>query len=318
MALDPQSERNIALKKLFAKAHTANTKGAANESIASQISIAANQVIGRVIPSNPATAISMGLAEQIEAVLVEDLTSNGKSYRCYFPSGYAGHFGSSVEGSPIGLTTFAIPFFYKNEGVQTDNSGGYTARLFDDGDEIFAVDSRDWVFDPFAVLITSEENLNLGSTGTMLLYLYTGPTVQSHIDDTNNPHNVTARQVGGVSEWQSNTSYEEGDLIFIDRFSVYSDTDFLNGIYVCITSHTSDSVSFINDRNNWKVLNSGYEHDQAVSLSDWQVDHNLGRYPTIMVIDSSGFLIEGEIEHVSRDRFFVRFNSPQTGKVYCT
>lgn len=318
MALDAQSERNIALKKLFAKAHTGNTKGLANESIPSQISIAANQIIGQEINSDPATAVSDGVAEVIEVDLVLDATSNGKSYRCYFSAGYNGHFGSGVAGDPIGDSTFAIPFFYNNVGVELDNTGGYAARLFDNGSEIFAVDSRDWVFDPFAALITSEENLDLGSTGTMYIYVYTGSSVQDHIDDTDNPHNVTARQVGGISQWQAETSYLIGDIIYIDRTSSYGDVSFTNSIYVCISDHTSDASSFFSDQANWKVLNSGYEHIQSVASTSWQVDHNLGRFPSVMVTNSSNLMIDGEIDHSNTNRLFVKFNTPLAGRVYCT
>tara|TARA_B100001778_G_scaffold334976_1_gene350071 strand:+ start:7152 stop:8108 length:957 start_codon:yes stop_codon:yes gene_type:complete len=318
MALDAQSERNIALKKLFAKAHTGNTKGVPNESIASQISIAANQIIGQSIDSDPAQAVADGVAEVIEVDLVLDGTSNGKSYRAHFPSAYSGAFGAGVAGDPVGESTFAIPFFYNNVGVELDNSGGYTARLFDNGSEVFAVDSRDWVFDPFAVLITSEEDLNLSTTGTMYLYVYTGDTVQDHIDAQDNPHNVTARQVGGITEWQSSTGYEIGDIIYIDRTSSYGDANFTNSIYVCISDHTSDGSSFFNDQANWKVLNSGYEHVQSVASTSWQVDHSLGRFPSVMVTNSSDVLIDGEVEHSNTNRLFVRFNKPLTGRVYCT
>jgi hypothetical protein len=190
--------------------------------------------------------------------------------------------------------------------------------LFDNGNEIFAVDSRDWVFDPFAVLVTSEENLDLGSTGTMYIYVYTGSSIQDHIDNTNNPHNVTPRQVGGITEWQPETSYVVGDIIYIDRTSSFGDVSFTNSIYVCISNHTSDDSSFFNNQVNWKVLNSGYEHIQSVASTSWQVDHNLGRFPSVMVTNASNLMIDGEIDHSNTNRLFVRFNTPLSGRVYCT
>lgn len=318
MALNATSERNIALKKLLAKAHTGNTKGAPNESIASQISIAANQIIGQIINSDPTVAVLDGVAEVLEVDLVLDGTSNGKSYRCHFPAAYSGFFGTGVQGDPIGNTTFIIPFFYNSTGVSLDNSGGYTARLFDNGSEIFATDAADWVFDPVAGLITSEDNLDLGSTGTMYVYLYTGDTVQTHIDNQSNPHNVLPKQVGGMSLWQTSTEYSVGEFIYYDRTSTLGDANFSNGIYVCITTHTSDASSFNADQANWKVLNSSFEHVQPVGSTDWQVDHELGRYPVVMVVNTSGDMIEGQIDHSTTNRLFVRFNNAQTGRAYCT
>lgn len=309
MPLESQSERFIALKKLFAKAHTANTKQAANESIASQVSIAANQIIGSSIPSNPQDAVNLSLAEVVEVSLIEDPTSNGKSYRCVFPAGYNGHFGSgpSIEGEPVGSYTFSVPFFYKNVGVELDNSGGYSPRLFDNGSEIFSTDPSDWVFDPFACLITSEDNLNLGSTGTMYLYLYIGPSVQSHIDNQDNPHNITPSQVGGISEWQPSTSYRIGNFAY-----------YINTIYKCLVDHTSDASDFQNDENNWLALNSSYIHVQSVPSLNWQVNHGLNRHPTVSVTDLFDNQIEVEVSHATNNRLFVNVNKLQAGKVYCT
>lgn len=318
MALTPQSERFIALKKLFGKIHSGNTKQPANESVASQISISANQIIGQEIDTDPAVAVAASIVEVLEVDLVLDATSNGKSYRCYFPAAYSGSFGAGVQSTPIGDTTFAVPFFFNSTGVLLNNLGGYSARLFNNSSEVFATDSSDWFFDPFASIITSEDDLSLGSTGTMYIYLYIGDSVQDHISSVSNPHSVTARQVGGIVEWQTSTAYSISDLIFIDKDSSFGDASFMNGIYVCITGHTSDSSNFTTDSANWKVLNSGYEHVQGSGSTDWQVDHNLGRFPSVMVTDSSDTEIMAEIEHITTSQLFVRLNSSITGRVYCT
>jgi len=318
MALTSQSERFIALKKLFGKIHSGNTKQPANESVASQISISANQIIGQEINSAPATAVSDGIVEVLEIDLVLDATSNGKSYRGYFPAGYSGFFGGGVASTPVGDTTFVVPFFFNSSGVLLNNLGGYSPRLFDNSSEIFATDSSDWFFDPFASVVTSEDDLNLGSTGTMYVYLYIGDTIQDHISNESNPHNVTARQVGGIVEWQVSTNYTVSDLVFIDKDSSYGDVSFMNGIYVCTSSHTSHASDFTSDSANWKILNSGYEHAQGIASTDWQIDHNLGRFPSVMVTDSTDTEIMVEVEHTTINQLFIRSNSAITGKVYCT
>tara|TARA_B100000614_G_scaffold262903_1_gene299873 strand:- start:42383 stop:43336 length:954 start_codon:yes stop_codon:yes gene_type:complete len=315
MAFEAATERNIALKKLLAKAHTTNNKGVNNEAIASQISIAANQIIGEVIPSDPATAYHLGLVEFVEAELELDNTSSGKSYRLKFPDDYGGDFGSGSQGLYIGDVTFAVPFFYNDNPVQSDDSGGYQPRLFDNGVEVPLLDASDWFFDYFACLLTSEDDLSLGSTGTVQLYIYTGTTVQDHIDDTANPHNVVPSQVGGIALWQPFTEYSSGSFVYYDLSSSLGDSNFSNGIYVATSSHTS-SAAFSSDQANWKALNSSFQYDQGVGASTWTIDHNLNRYPTITVLSSSGFQIEPEVEYVNLNRVTLRFSPAASGTAY--
>lgn len=130
--------------------------------------------------------------------------------------------------------------------------------------------------------------------------------------------NVPRRAISaGIREWQAGTSYLIGDLVYFNLTSSYGDANFSNSMYVCRISHTSDSV-FSSDSDKWKVLNSGYEHVQNVAATNWQVDHSLGRFPSVMVTNSLNEMIDGKIEHSNKNRLFVRFNKPLIGRVYCT
>jgi len=317
MAFESTTERNISLKKLLAKAHTANTKGFNNEAISSQISIAANQIIGEVIFEDPSTSSHTGLIEYVEAELELDATSDSKSYRCKFPVGYNGFYGAGAVGDYIGDYTFAIPFFYNSIPIESDDSGGYQVRLFDNGAEIALLDASDWFFDYFSCLVTSEDNLSLGSTGTMRIYLYTGSTVQDHISSTDNPHMVTSSQVGGVVEWQPFTSYIQGDLVYYDQSTSEGDVNFSDGIYVAKSSHTS-SAAFLTDQSSWKTLNSSFTHDQGVAGATWTIDHNLNRYPNVAVLDSSGYSMDPEIHYATLNRVVLTFSPSQSGTAYLT
>jgi len=317
MAFESTTERNISLKKLLAKAHTTNTKGINNEALSSQVSIAANQIIGDTISSDPVSATHTSVVEYIEAELELDATSNGKSYRCKFPSGYNGEFGAGAAGDYIGDYTFAVPFFYNTIPVESDDSGGYQVRLFDNGIEVPLLDASDWFFDYFACLVTSEDSLSLASTGTMRIYAYTGQTVQDHISNTDNPHQVSSSQVGGMALWQPFTTYSQGDFVYYDQSSIPGDSDFSNGIYVASSGHTSSAL-FVTDQSSWKTLNSSYTFTQGSPAATWTIDHNLNRYPNVTSLNGSGLKVESEVQYATLNRVVLTFSPAQSGTAYLT
>lgn len=59
-----------------------------------------------------------------------------------------------------------------------------------------------------------------------------------------------------------------------------------------------------------------YVHTQASAATTWVVQHNLGRQPGgVMVVDSAGTVLVGEITQDTADRLTVRFSVPVSGRV---
>jgi hypothetical protein len=56
--------------------------------------------------------------------------------------------------------------------------------------------------------------------------------------------------------------------------------------------------------------------DQQVALATWTVNHNLGKYPSVTVIDSTGDEVEGSILYDSVNSLRIVFTSAMTGKAY--
>lgn len=50
-----------------------------------------------------------------------------------------------------------------------------------------------------------------------------------------------------------------------------------------------------------------YVHDQAAPASQWTITHNLGKYPSVNVVDSAGTAIEGEVQYTSINQLVVSF-----------
>lgn len=55
---------------------------------------------------------------------------------------------------------------------------------------------------------------------------------------------------------------------------------------------------------------------QNVAASTWVINHNLGKYASVTIVDSAGTKVNGEIEYNSINQVTVTFRSPFTGEAY--
>jgi hypothetical protein len=59
-----------------------------------------------------------------------------------------------------------------------------------------------------------------------------------------------------------------------------------------------------------------YTHTQAVASDTWVIDHNLGKYPSVSVVDSANDEVEGSVNHVDPMRVILVFSAPFSGKAF--
>lgn len=59
-----------------------------------------------------------------------------------------------------------------------------------------------------------------------------------------------------------------------------------------------------------------YTHVQGSPASTWTIDHNLGRYPSISVVDSGGSLVFGEVKYNTSNQAQVSFSAAFSGQAY--
>ena len=59
-----------------------------------------------------------------------------------------------------------------------------------------------------------------------------------------------------------------------------------------------------------------YVHVQLISSQSWHVQHNLGKYPSVTIIDSGGSVVFGDVEYVSLNEITVSFGFPFGGTAY--
>lgn len=68
--------------------------------------------------------------------------------------------------------------------------------------------------------------------------------------------------------------------------------------------------------NGWKNLSDTYVHDQAVAASVWTINHNLGKYPSITVVDTGGTVVSGVVTYIDNNTIELTFNAAFKGTAY--
>lgn len=73
---------------------------------------------------------------------------------------------------------------------------------------------------------------------------------------------------------------------------------------------------------NWTAFSGGggapttFVFTQAIPAAVWVIDHGLGQFPAIDVVDSSGRIVEGDVVYDSSNQMTVTFIAPFAGLAY--
>lgn len=59
-----------------------------------------------------------------------------------------------------------------------------------------------------------------------------------------------------------------------------------------------------------------YTFTQGVPSSKWEITHNLGKFPSISVIDSAGSVVMGEIDYINQNTITITFSGGFSGTAY--
>lgn len=170
MTFTNDTASKAAFKRLYGKAHTSNSKDIVNEAEGSNLSIAAQTIFADTIPSTGASAVSSGVAVAVTIPLVLDGSSAGKAYKATLTGAVPA--GLSGKINPLTGTVYSTGQrvgYFVPEFLGAD----FRIRLRDGVTEIPPLASQDWIFDYYAGIITSEDNLSL-SSGSIDGYVYIG------------------------------------------------------------------------------------------------------------------------------------------------
>lgn len=119
------------------------------------------------------------------------------------------------------------------------------------------------------------------------------PTVPQHVK------NITE---SNISNW--NSSY--GDKIVSGSVSV---TPQVNQKTMTLVQQDGGTVNIT-----WADTN--YVHDQQTASASWVINHNLGKFASIHIVDTAGDEIIGEVTYNTINQITVTFSSLVSGKAY--
>lgn len=86
-----------------------------------------------------------------------------------------------------------------------------------------------------------------------------------------------------------------------------------------VTSTNTDRTITLNYRDTTftaDVYKYAHIHNQSSASAQWTITHNLGKYPSVSVVDTSDAEVIGEVEYLSDTQLTVKFSAPFSGKAY--
>jgi hypothetical protein len=107
-----------------------------------------------------------------------------------------------------------------------------------------------------------------------------------------------------------------------DRDKLITDGRAFNGLQVFVISNSTVYLAIdVTDPDMsvaWEKLGgSSYTHKQSTANTQWTVNHNLGKKPSIHIVDESNTEVIGEITYIDDTQVVLSFNIAIKGEAYC-
>lgn len=88
---------------------------------------------------------------------------------------------------------------------------------------------------------------------------------------------------------------------------------------VDLVSTATDMTITINRQNAPAITDFrkyAHTHVQTLASAEWVIAHNLGKNPSVSVVDSAEEEVIGEVQHVDVNNLIIRFSAAFSGKAY--
>ena len=93
--------------------------------------------------------------------------------------------------------------------------------------------------------------------------------------------------------------------------------------YILTLNHIGSNGSLVNDYYydifNFTLASASdktFVHDQAIPSSTWTITHNLGKFPSVSVVDTQKEIYWGNVEYINSNQLKVTFSSAFAGQAF--
>jgi len=150
------------------------------------------------------------------------------------------------------------------------------------------------------------------------------------LNPVDNSNLVTVDQLVSITDPLFNSLIGKEDKINKGMADGYAPLDSLTKIlssYLYVVNDTvtggADSIASAETVKNLQLqINSittnggdkAFTHNQISSITVWTINHNMGKYPSVTILDSSGTEYEGDVQHTDINNLTITFSIAFSGK----
>ena len=89
---------------------------------------------------------------------------------------------------------------------------------------------------------------------------------------------------------------------------------------------TANSSTYLRGDGTWATVSGGggggipnpYVYNQVIPANIWTINHGLGTYPVVVVVDSAGNTFVGDVQYVTTNQLTITFTTVFGGTAYLT
>ena len=111
-------------------------------------------------------------------------------------------------------------------------------------------------------------------------------------------------------------SVDTSDTTFIDMTPTAPTTGNVELTASLSATGTPDNTKFLRGDNTWIEADKTFIFTQAVPATTWNITHNLGKFPSVSVINSNNVVINGEVTYIDNNNIQANFSAGFSGKAY--
>ena len=140
------------------------------------------------------------------------------------------------------------------------------------------------------------------------------PTLSTNANDEKTIYNGTIDFTNQVTNSQgqelvySERPYTNEFIKLVDTPPNYSG----QGGKVLVVKDTEDGVEFSNSTN----ADKHFTYEQGLPSTTWTIVHNLNKYVSVVVVDTAGSVVVGDVRYIDLDSVEITFNASFSGEAY--